>query len=96
MRNLVITQNITVDGAVEMLGDWFDPQFADDDLVAESHRQDAEAAGRRLFPDGTAFPRLSLVEPPKAFSSVHHAAPLPLGITANQAQSVRYGATIRR
>ncbi|MFI5508381.1 dihydrofolate reductase family protein [Mycobacterium sp. NPDC051804] len=55
MRNLVITQNITVDGAVEMLGDWFDPQLADDDLVAESHRQDAEAdallVGRRTFED---------------------------------------------
>jgi dihydrofolate reductase len=55
MRKLVITQNTTVDGAVEMLGDWFDPQLADDDLVAESHRQDAEAdallVGRRTFED---------------------------------------------
>ena len=55
MRKLVITQNITVDGAVEMLGDWFDPQVADEDLVAESHRQDAEAdallVGRRTFED---------------------------------------------
>ena len=55
MRKLVITQNITVDGAVEMLGDWFDPQLADEDLVAESHRQDAEAdallVGRQTFED---------------------------------------------
>jgi dihydrofolate reductase len=55
MRRLVITQNTTVDGAVEMLGDWFDPQLADEDLVAESHRQDAEAdallVGRRTFED---------------------------------------------
>ncbi|WP_027331471.1 dihydrofolate reductase family protein [Mycolicibacterium tusciae] len=55
MRRLVITQNITVDGAVEMLGDWFDPQVADEDLVAESHRQDAESdallLGRRTFED---------------------------------------------
>jgi dihydrofolate reductase len=55
MRKLVITQNITVDGAVEMLGDWFDPQAADEDLVAESHRQDAESdallVGRRTFED---------------------------------------------
>ncbi|MGZ5365858.1 MAG: hypothetical protein ACXWZR_20370 [Mycobacterium sp.] len=36
MRKLVITQNITVDGAVEMLGGWFDPQVADKLLVAES------------------------------------------------------------
>ncbi|ORB68426.1 dihydrofolate reductase family protein [Mycolicibacterium tusciae] len=54
-RKLVVTQNITVDGAVEMLGDWFDPQIADEDLVAETHRQDAEAdallVGRRTFED---------------------------------------------
>ena len=26
VRTLAITQNITVDGSIEMLGDWFDPQ----------------------------------------------------------------------
>jgi hypothetical protein len=26
VRALVVTQNITVDGSIEMLGDWFDPQ----------------------------------------------------------------------
>lgn len=26
MRTLAITQNATLDGAVEMLTDWFDPQ----------------------------------------------------------------------
>ena len=26
MRTLAITQNITLDGSIEMLGDWFDPQ----------------------------------------------------------------------
>jgi dihydrofolate reductase len=55
MRKLVITQNITVDGAVEMLGDWFDPQLADEDLVTESHRQEAESdallVGRHTFED---------------------------------------------
>jgi dihydrofolate reductase len=55
MRKLVITQNVTLDGSIEMLGDWFDPQTADDDLVAESHRQDAEAdallVGRQTFED---------------------------------------------
>ena len=55
MRKLVITQNITVDGAIEMLGDWFDPQLADEDLVAESQRQDAAAdallVGRQTFED---------------------------------------------
>ncbi|WP_123025739.1 dihydrofolate reductase family protein [Mycolicibacterium stellerae] len=55
MRKLVITQNITLDGSIEMLDDWFDPQFQDDDLLAETHRQDAESdallLGRQTFED---------------------------------------------
>ena len=57
MRTLAITQNITLDGAVEMLDDWFDPkgQGDDSDLLAELHRQDREAdgflVGRRTFED---------------------------------------------
>jgi dihydrofolate reductase len=55
MKKLVVTQNITVDGAIEMLGDWFDPQAAEEDLIAESQRQDAEAdallVGRKTFED---------------------------------------------
>ena len=55
MRKLVITQNITLDGAVEMLDDWFDPQLGDEDLLAESHRQDSQAdallLGRQTFED---------------------------------------------
>ncbi|MBF6169428.1 dihydrofolate reductase family protein [Streptomyces gardneri] len=59
MRTLAITQNITVDGAIEMLGDWFDPQrqggAANSDLLAELHKQDSEAdgllLGRNTFTD---------------------------------------------
>jgi dihydrofolate reductase len=55
MRKLVITENMTLDGSVEMLDDWFDPQLKDDDLLGESHRQDAEAdallLGRQTFED---------------------------------------------
>jgi dihydrofolate reductase len=55
MRKLVITQNSTLDGSIEMLDDWFDPQAQDDELLAESHRQDAECdavlLGRRTFED---------------------------------------------
>lgn len=59
MRTLAITQNITVDGSIEMLGDWFDPQgqagVDNSDLLDELHRQDAGAdgflAGRRTFED---------------------------------------------
>jgi dihydrofolate reductase len=55
MKKLVVTQNITVDGAIEMLGNWFDPQAADEDLIAESQRQDAEVdallVGRKTFED---------------------------------------------
>jgi dihydrofolate reductase len=55
MRKLVITQNVTLDGSIEMLDDWFDPQLQDDDLLAETHRQDAESdallLGRQTFED---------------------------------------------
>jgi dihydrofolate reductase len=55
MRKLVITENITLDGAIEMLDDWFDPQLQDDDLLEESHRQGAQAdallVGRQTFED---------------------------------------------
>ena len=57
MRTLAITQNVTLDGSIEMLGDWFDPQGQGDmsDLLAENERQDAAAdaflCGRRTFTD---------------------------------------------
>ncbi len=57
MRTLVVTQNITADGAIEMLGDWFDPQGKGDmsDLQAEMHRQDEQSdalvLGRQTFTD---------------------------------------------
>jgi dihydrofolate reductase len=55
MRKLVITENMTLDGSIEMLDDWFDPQLQDDDLLEESHRQDQQAdallVGRRTFED---------------------------------------------
>ena len=55
MRKLVITQNITLDGSIEMLDDWFDPLVQDDELLEETHRQDAEAdamlLGRQTFED---------------------------------------------
>src|SRR5919112_4133341 len=57
MRKLVVTQNITLDGSIEMLGDWFDPEAQSDqpDLLEELHRQDASAdgflVGRQTFTD---------------------------------------------
>jgi dihydrofolate reductase len=58
-RTLAITQNLTLDGSIEMLGDWFDPQGQADvdqsDLLEELHRQDGAAdallVGRRTFED---------------------------------------------
>jgi dihydrofolate reductase len=59
MRKLVITQNITLDGSVEMLDDWFDPRLQDEDLLEESHRQDSQAdallVGRQTFEDFRAY-----------------------------------------
>lgn len=55
MRTLAITQNITVDGSIEMLGKWFDPkeQAANEPLLAEIQRQtekeDALLLGRKTF-----------------------------------------------
>jgi dihydrofolate reductase len=55
MRTLVITQNVTVDGAVEMLGDWFDPSSDDGELRAATMRlstdTDAMVLGRQTFED---------------------------------------------
>ena len=59
MRRLVITQNATVDGSVEMLTDWFRPQGPDgvdtSDLREENERQDSQAdamlVGRQTFLD---------------------------------------------
>lgn len=59
MRTLAITQNVTLDGAIEMITDWFDPagQAGADmsDVLAESLRQDADAdallLGRQTFQD---------------------------------------------
>jgi dihydrofolate reductase len=59
MRKLVVTQNITMDGSIEMLGDWFNPQGQEgadqSDLMEELHRQDADAdaflVGRKTFED---------------------------------------------
>jgi dihydrofolate reductase len=57
VRPLVVTQNVTVDGSIEMLGDWFDPQGQGDqsDLLEELHRQDSRSdaflAGRQTFED---------------------------------------------
>ncbi|MGV9669764.1 dihydrofolate reductase family protein [Gordonia sp. NPDC003504] len=53
MRKLVVTQNITLDGSIEMLTTWFDPTDQTPDLLDEIHRQDAQAdallLGRKTF-----------------------------------------------
>jgi dihydrofolate reductase len=52
LRTLAITQNITVDGSIEMLGDWFDPQgqagVDNSDLLEELHRQAGQTDGMLL------------------------------------------------
>ena len=72
MRKLVITQNVTLDGSIEMLGEWFDPQVQDDDLLAESHRQDSESDTLLLgLPDLRGLPQL-LAEPARRSNRNHH------------------------
>ncbi|GAA1857675.1 dihydrofolate reductase family protein [Brevibacterium marinum] len=52
---IIITQNMTLDGRVEMLDDWFDPQAQDEELSAELMRQSADEEvlllGRQTFED---------------------------------------------
>lgn len=56
---LVVTQNITLDGVIEMIGDWFDPASGEEadnsDLVAvmrrQMEREDAMLLGRNTFED---------------------------------------------
>jgi len=61
MRRLVVTQNITLDGSIEMLDDWFDPQGQGEqpDLLDELLRQDSSAdgflVGRKTFEDLRAY-----------------------------------------
>lgn len=57
MRTLAVTQNITLDGSVEMLDSWFDPQGSGDASdQQEANRElsaecDAILLGRRTFED---------------------------------------------
>lgn len=59
MRNLVITENITLDGSIEMLGDWFDPTAQDEELLAKMQRLSADGdallLGRQTFEDFRGF-----------------------------------------
>ncbi|MDN5876702.1 MAG: dihydrofolate reductase family protein [Brevibacterium sp.] len=52
---VIITQNMTLDGRIEMLDDWFDPQAQDEELTAELMRQSAAEdvllLGRQTFED---------------------------------------------
>ncbi|WP_299444795.1 dihydrofolate reductase family protein [uncultured Phycicoccus sp.] len=53
MRTLAITENITLDGRIDMIGGWFDDQAQDGELLAENIRQreaaDALLVGRDTF-----------------------------------------------
>ncbi|HEX6149056.1 dihydrofolate reductase family protein [Nocardioides sp.] len=55
MRTLAITQNITLDGSIEMLSDWFDPEDQDPELVAATRvlaeQGDVLVLGRQTFED---------------------------------------------
>ncbi len=59
MRPLIITQNITADGAIEMLDDWFDPLAQDEGMLAVNERDsalsDTLVLGRQTFEDFRGF-----------------------------------------
>ena len=90
MRKLVITQNITLDGAVEMLDDWFDPQLQDEDLLAESHRQDAHAdallVGRQTFEDFRSYWPVQTEDPTGVTAYLNHVAKYVVSSTMRDPQ----------
>jgi dihydrofolate reductase len=59
MRTLAITENMSADGSIEFLGEWFDPTDQGDDLTAEARRQSEHEAylllGRQTFTDFRGF-----------------------------------------
>ncbi len=67
MRTLAITQNITLDGSIEMIGDWFDPRQDAGDQLAEARRQDETAdalvLGRQTFEDFRGYWPLQTADP---------------------------------
>ena len=60
MRTLAITQNMSADGSIEFLGDWFDPTDQRRDLNAEvrcgrARQEDVLLLGRQTFTDFRGF-----------------------------------------
>jgi dihydrofolate reductase len=59
VRTLAITQNITLDGSIELLGDWFNPSPQDgidtsdqqEETTRQSQQSDAFLVGRQTFED---------------------------------------------
>lgn len=55
MRDLIVTENITVDGVIAPMEGWFDPTATDEDLLATNaeHREAADAVvlGRVTYQD---------------------------------------------
>ncbi len=59
MRTFAITENMSADGSIEFLGDWFDPTDQDEELAAEVRRQSEQEEilllGRQTFTDFRGF-----------------------------------------
>jgi dihydrofolate reductase len=90
MRKLVITQNITLDGSVEMLDDWFDPQLQDEALLEESHRQDSQAdallVGRQTFEDFRGYWPKQTDDPTGVTAYLNHVAKYVVSSTMSDPQ----------
>jgi hypothetical protein len=85
VRTLAITQNVTVDGSIEMLGDWFDPQGQADvdnsDLLRSSPaRQQGRWVPRRTpnlrglrgyWPKQSDDPTFGLIAAPRRAALAH-------------------------
>lgn len=89
---IVITHNMTLDGRIEMLDDWFDPADQDPELahaliaaaLVDEFRVFTYPAwqgrGRSFFPDGFTAPRLRRIDGRVFFGGVMYAAYEPAGL----------------
>jgi dihydrofolate reductase len=59
VRTLAVTQNMSADGSIEFLGDWFDPTAhapdLNEELMRQSAAEDVLLLGRQTFEDFRSF-----------------------------------------
>ena len=78
MRDLIVTENITLDGVIEATEGWFAPAAGEDDLAdvetaLRKQREDCE--GQNRAGDTTIFSRARCCEPRRSQAARTHESP---------------------